>query len=473
VGDTSQRDRVYRHGRNSDGTWNLYNVELAEPHEYHGDVFTRQRVDTIMRETQQRYPVGALFIGHNGPRDEAPRIGQVTGYRRSPGGRILVDFERIEPAVFAEIAVGRWWGRSLEFEYPSFGVIEGVALLGSSRQFFDYPPLRVQLDPDEREQLRIDQEEWLAPAHRRATGARPSQRQHARQNGNTMAWKTHYRMAITDQGLTPQVARTRKGRAPKESQWRALRMGEAMPMGQDEEDLKYLRGSLDELHARVATLEDAYEDDSRKRGAPPVDEDEDATRADEDEDADVDIDVDAGGEDEEEEERKRRSRPRRKRRSQGGANEALRRVEEMEDRQHRREVEREVEAAIADGILINGAYRKTLTDTLVGQSRLGEDWQAHLADFCRQAARIPLAGVEEDVPDSEIDTVGAHFEDEEDLKAFRGFAAKLSAAQRTRAYSLCREARSALRRGATGSWSHTATPVTTYVRANLARSMLR
>lgn len=166
--------REYIVERQANGRYTFYDVEAQEPHEFNGDVFDAARCAAIYERTQQRMPVGRLFIGH-GKSVEHPVVGKVRYKHNAQQCRTYVDYFDVEPPTALELVLGRWPGRSIEYEYPSFDIIEGVALLGASRQFFDsFAPVdRFTYRNFTEDQLRQDAAQWPAAAARSANSTVP------------------------------------------------------------------------------------------------------------------------------------------------------------------------------------------------------------------------------------------------------------------------------------------------------------
>lgn len=272
----TQTGKIYQHARKADPLglprYSVFGIELAEPHDYQGDIFDAARMRRIYQRTQTRRPLGTLFVGHNGP--EQYLVGRCR-YHWTVANRVLCDYVKLEPPTMLDIALGRLPGRSLEFEYPSFEIIEGVALLGSSRQFFPFPDVCVRLTPDEMDQLRRDVAAW---PHRSRSTPQTTHRRSWRRYAGAAAMpdkKKFFRQKMTSGGLTIEIAEGDSRPADDASNWRALREGESAPMaggsGSTEEQISELRSIIDdrfnEIAARVQVLEDS------KQGAEGEDND--------------------------------------------------------------------------------------------------------------------------------------------------------------------------------------------------------
>lgn len=402
-----KRTKFYDWTRQPNGRYTIRRVEVNEPHNYDGDVFDRARVERIHRETAAKMPVGTLFIGHNSPLGgaEQPLVGRTGNYDFTFAGRTVCDFLDIEPPVFLDIALDRYPGRSLEFEYPSFRLIEGVALLGSSRQFFQFPDLRVKLTDSEMARLRQEAKDWPAARRDHATSATTAASSWRRYDKGDQMKVQRYRQAVVSGKMQVQVAEIEKGTKPKDEDWRALREGEAMPMNDNQDlvdQLSDMRAMYDELAARVQTIED---------GSP--DRADDDGDGDDDSNDDGDDAADRMDDDDDDKEKDRAARRRAGRKGAGRKSDAgraaLRRVKELEATQDRAALDAMIDSHVARGAVVSAEYREAVIKAALAEPR--DKRRAHvdtmLASVKRASTRDTDGGPDAGGADNTRDADGA------------------------------------------------------------------
>jgi hypothetical protein len=153
--------------RQSDGRYRILNVEVFEPHAFPlpdgtFDSFDRARIVEMVERTKTRFPQGGKIIeGHkNRFRTEQPQVGSMRNLRVQPSGRVLADFDDLDPETFLKIARGLFRERSAEMEFdPITGAMtcfDGCALLGENRQFFPFPELTIDLSEAQMKRARED-----------------------------------------------------------------------------------------------------------------------------------------------------------------------------------------------------------------------------------------------------------------------------------------------------------------------------
>lgn len=360
--------KSYRWDRTPDGRYNLYGVELFQPHTYGHDVYTRKDVDTIFANTSRHFPFGKLIVGHNTPpaREEI-QVGDVTNYRQGITGTIFADFLNIEPGVMLDIALGRLRHRSVELECPNLDTIEAVALLGSRRQFFNYPELKVRMSDDEMATIRKDAEAF--PAMRNRTRIDRNTYRSRRYRGlmkEKEPMQKKFRQTMKDGSLVHEVSED-DGKT-----WRALREGESMDSQNVEQQLQELTALVEELFERISALEEGA---GTKKREGEEDKEEDDQRSDDSEKKD---------------DEKEKSEMQRSRKVDPRLAEVEKSHRALQSRIDRSEMNSRLDALVAQGYVIDASTRSTLIKTLLSTEE--KDRDSTLDSFLKSMRKVSLGG---------------------------------------------------------------------------------
>lgn len=240
--------RPKRWARSPNGRYSIYDVPIAEPHNYDGDIFDGDRQDAILKTTLKEEPEGGVWIGHPGFGDnEAPRVGRMVNYRSSSLGRHSADFVDLEPPAFLDIALDRFPSYSVEYRLPNIDAYTGIALLGRSQAFFKFARLRVALTDAQMDQLRRDADAWPKLSSTRSA----KKTQPTNPKGNR-AMKKQFRQTMTKDGLVWQLREQKDDGTFGD--WRNLREGESVDNDQGE-DMAKVRTAVEELGGRMSNIE--------------------------------------------------------------------------------------------------------------------------------------------------------------------------------------------------------------------------
>lgn len=420
--------------RQADGRYTIFALPLSEPHNYDGDVFTKERQDAILANTQRDMPEGGVWVGHPGFGDtEAPVVGDMRNYRDSGTGlgRHVADWVNIEPPIFLDIALGRYRSYSIEYRLPNLDAYKGVALLGRSQAFFPFARVAVRLSDDQMKQLRQDADTWPKLSSTRSAKTT----KHTNPEGNR-AMKKQFRRVMKNGELVWEC------RAQKEDgtfeDWRNLREGEAVES--DGEDMARVRSAVEELGGRMSNLESRMEKMEKSIGAGDDqgdgegDDEGRETDADEKDKKDADRKTPAGA----------------------GVNRTIvddkaaraiqKRLDDMETKSLRTRYDAKIDTLVAAGAVIDKATRTAILDAVL----LAKDDAARDATFealtksVRKVALTDTDGNEDDLKGD--DGLDLSVLDDADAKAVRtlmgrfGPKAKKAAREELKEYLALRKA---------------------------------
>lgn len=394
--------------RQEDGRYSFIGLPIAECHNYDGDVFSRARQADILAKTQDEEPEGGVWVGHPGMGDtEAPIDGTMVNYRNTSTGigRHEADWVNLSPIRMQEIQRGKWRSYSVEYRLPNLDAYTGVALLGRSQAFFPFARISVKMSKSEVEQLNQDVEAWKAASATRSINK-------TKINPKGIRMKKKFRTVMgKDNNLRHEIAEM--GDDDKWGKWRNVREGEEVE--KDDEDLRSIRGAVEEFGQRIGNVEDRIGKlEDGQGGSDDGDDDDDKDRMED-------------GDDEDKKDDKDRKKPAGKRTQPTGESKAYRalkkRLDDSEAKATRTKFDAKIDTLVSAGSVIDAGTRSTIIDAVSGID--DEEKQDKMFDNLTKSIRkAPMEDAEDGQitkdADKDIDVLP-----EDEQKSVRKFFRKL------------------------------------------------